>query len=137
MLLTDFGKNNSVGVFLIAIFVSILPVIACMGIVDRSWKRIKDRKKRVIRFESEGIRLANDQVEIFYKWSACGKVTETEKYLFAETNSRRPLFVLCKYRLDESILDEVKNYLIHKGFPSQTKGNINRSATECNEVDGS
>lgn len=112
---TEFGRNDYISVIFVAIFVGILPIVACMGIVRQAWQRIKNQNKRMLRFENEGVRIMNDRVEVLYKWSECKIVTETKNYLFSENSAGGPLFALCKSRLDSNTVDEIRDYLSYKG----------------------
>ena len=64
----------------------------------------------MVRFEPEGIRSINDQTEVLNRWQEAMIMTETKRYLFA-TVGKRPVFVLCKYRLDQATIDNVRAFV--------------------------
>ncbi len=106
-------NNEYQGVILVAVVLIGLPVSAVLGIVRHVWKRLGGLKKRIVRFEPEGIRTINDQLEALYRWQEAMIITETKRYLFA-TVGKRPVFVLCKYRLDQATIDNVRAFVSQK-----------------------
>ena len=121
LLFTDFGKNDFESVIFVAFIVSILPIAACLGLADRTWKQVKGQQ-RIIRFENEGVRIVHEHIEGFYKWSAFRKVTETQNYLFAESIYRTPMFVLSKNWLNKDDLDKICKWMALKEIDIIKKG---------------
>jgi len=105
-----YRKDFDHRVILVSVVLMGLPVSAVLGIVRHVWKRLKKLEKRMVRFEPEGIRSINDQTEVLNRWQEAMIMTETKRYLFA-TVGKRPVFVLCKYRLDQATIDNVRAFV--------------------------
>jgi len=103
-------NNEYHGVILVSAVLIGLPGSAVLGIVRHVWKRLEGLKKRIVRFEPEGIRTINDQLESLYRWQEAMIITETKRYLFA-TVGKRLVFVLCKHRLDQATIDNVRAFV--------------------------
>ena len=112
-------KDDPWGEIYISVFLMVLPVSAALGIAQHVWKRVKGLK-RSIRFEPEGIRSISDYVEVLHRWEETMIITETKRYLFA-TVGKRPVFILCKYRLDQATIDNVRAFVSQR--ISEVSGN--------------
>ena len=114
-------------VIFISVFLMILPVSGALGMARYAWKKVEGLKKRCIRFELEGIRSIVDQeevlhAEVLYRWQEAMIITETKRYFFATVGKgKRPVFTLCKYRLDQATIDNVRAFMTRK--ISEVSGN--------------
>ena len=103
-------NRDYASVVFIMSFLCVLPVVGAFGMVRYAWKQIESKGKRILRLEKEGVRWINDQSETFHKWCGVIELKETGKFLIAMVD-KRPLFILCKYRVNPETLDNVRTFV--------------------------
>lgn len=118
------------GLLFTVVFLWSLPVIGGLGLARQIWKQVTAEGKREVWFEEDGVRARTELTEVFYRWAKFTEIAESEDYLFGLAG-KRPLFVLCKRRLDTTTLGQLREFLrtVPVGrMPASTGDRVSKNA---------